>query len=294
MANCSPSQPTRKPRPFRAALTLASAAALLAACAQPQAPGQAPPGTVALDPEAAHAPPFAQVPFQRFSRADAVAIALREWRAWGQLVDDDPPDSRPPPPPDEKPERVAGFWQRVGEYWWLGMNADSPMAGWTGKHDSDGRVFAAKRDANYAWSAAFISYVMRSAGAGSRFPYSPAHSTYINIAREMSMEQPGNWAVTAMAPESAAPVQGDIICTARAGAHPLKFSDLPLSAFNSHCDLVVAVAPGSLTVIGGNVDDAVTMKHVPTTPDGKLAAADGTPVDFRYAWFVVLRVLYDQ
>ncbi|MBV8589335.1 MAG: DUF2272 domain-containing protein, partial [Acetobacteraceae bacterium] len=50
-------------------------------------------------------------------------------------------------------------------------------------------------------------------------------------------------------------------------------------------------APGQLAVIGGNVDDAVTLKHVPTTPDGKLATPDGTVVDGRYPWMVVLRVL---
>jgi hypothetical protein len=56
---------------------------------------------------------------------------------------------------------------------------------------------------------------------------------------------------------------------------------------------VVQVAPGQLSVIGGNVDDAVTMKHVPITPDGKLAEPDGTVLDTRYPWMVVLRVLYE-
>jgi hypothetical protein len=47
-----------------------------------------------------------------------------------------------------------------------------------------------------------------------------------------------------------------------------------------------------LTVVGGNVDDAVTMKHVPTTPDGMLVRPDNSIVDTRYGWFVVIRVLY--
>jgi hypothetical protein len=33
------------------------------------------------------------------------------------------------------------------------------------------------------------------------------------------------------------------------------------------------------------------MKHVPVTPDGKLAGADGTVLDTRYPWMVVLRLL---
>ena len=55
----------------------------------------------------------------------------------------------------------------------------------------------------------------------------------------------------------------------------------------------MAVAPGTLTVIGGNVDDAVTEKHVPVTAGGTLAGQDGVPLDTRYPWFVVLKILYD-
>jgi hypothetical protein len=48
-------------------------------------------------------------------------------------------------------------------------------------------VFPASQDANYAWSAAFIDYVMRIAGAGHRFPYSSTHADYINAAKEHAM-----------------------------------------------------------------------------------------------------------
>jgi hypothetical protein len=37
----------------------------------------------------------------------------------------------------------------------------------------------------------------------------------------------------------------------------------------------------------------VTLKHVPVTPDGRLAGPDGRVLDGRYNWFVALRVLYD-
>ena len=49
--------------------------------------------------------------------------------------------------------------------------------------------------------------------------------------------------------------------------------------------------PGQIAVIGGNVDDAVTMKHVPVTADGKLATPDVVVLDTRYPWMVVLRLL---
>ena len=51
---------------------------------------------------------------------------------------------------------------------------------------------------------------------------------------------------------------------------------------------------GLLDVIGGNVDNSVSMKHVPVTTTGLLANPDGTNVDPDDAWFVVLRVLYDR
>jgi hypothetical protein len=236
------------------------------------------------DPQA-HVPPFARVPYQPFSRDAAVAIALREWRLFGMPIDDDPPDTRKPPLPDAKPERMQGLWQRVGEYWWLGLNAGSREAAWTGKHDSHGRVFPAADDEDFAWSAAFISYVMRIAGAGRRFPYAPAHHVYIDDARRVSLGRAG-WDVSAEPPDGYAPRSGDLICYSRTET-PLRFADLPAGRFPAHCSIVVASEPGTLAVIGGNVDDAVTLTHVPVTPDGMLAP------DPRYPWFVVLRVVYE-
>jgi hypothetical protein len=260
------------------------ALAALSACAAPSQPPPPPPD--------AYVPPFARVPYEPISRDAVVAIALREWRLFGSPVDDDPPGTRPPPLPEQKPEREQGLWQRVGEYWWLGMNAGSPEAAWTGKHNQNGIVFPANVDGDYAWSAAFISYVMRIAGAGRQFPYSPSHYTYINIAKQMALGQTSNWIVTAERPETYAPQPGDLICLGRGSAKVLRYDDLPAAPFPGHCDIVVdTTVPGTISVIGGNVDDAVTMKHIPVTPDGKLATPDGRVLDTRYPWMVVLRLL---
>ncbi len=247
--------------------------------------------------EDARVPAFATKPYEPFSRLDTVAIAVREWRLFGQNIDDDPPGTRPEPPPDLKPERMPGLWQRVGEYWWIGQNPDMPEGFWTGKHDEFGLEFPANVDGNYAWSAAFISYVMRIAGAGQRFLYSPTHADYINAARE------GYGVLTAEPPDSYAPQLGDLICLGRGRAGRLTFADLPAPRFPGHCDIVVGLAGqappgapalvGQLAVIGGNVDDAVTMKHVPVTGEGMLAGPDGV-LDPRYPWFVVLHIAYNR
>jgi len=252
---------------------------LLAACAQPP---------IAPD---AHVPDFAKKPYEPFSRDAVVQIALREWRLFGQMVDDDPPASRPAPSPAAKPERWTGLWQRIGEYWWLGLNATTPETAWTGKHDTFGTEFSAAQDGEYAWSAAFISYVMRIAGAGRRFPYTASHWEYIDRARQM-VDVPGNgWVMTAERVETYAPLLGDLICMGRGRAGDLRYENLPAGPYPAHCDIVVQAEPEQLAVIGGNVDDAVTLKHIPLTPDGKLATPDGKVVDERYPWMVVLRLL---
>jgi hypothetical protein len=255
------------------------AAAMLSACAQPPSPD-------------AHVAPFARVPYEPISRQAVVAIALREWRLFGSTVDDEPPGGYRPATPEDKPERQQGLWQRIGEYWWLAMNAGSPESAWTGKHDANGMVFPASEDGTYAWSAAFVSYVMRTAGAGARFPYSASHSDYIDSARQQALGRTSGWLISAERPEAYAPQAGDVICLARGSARDLRYDDLPAGHFPAHCDIVVdASAPGQITVVGGNVDDAVTLKHVPVTPDGKLATPDGQVLDTRYPWMVVLRLL---
>jgi hypothetical protein len=236
-------------------------------------------------PVGAQVPRFASVPYEPFSREAAVQIALGEWRAFGQpvlLPHQELPDDR---------EREEGLWQRVGLYWWLGVDGDDPDSRYTGIHDENGRQFPAANDATYAWSAAFIDYVMRIAGAGKRFPYSPTHSDYINAARRRGLGEGPDIALTAERPEAYAPQRGDLICLWR-GAQPVRYEDLPTSRFPGHCDIVVVVNPGELEVIGGNVDNAVSMKRITVTADGKLARPDGSLVDPDHNWFVVLRVLY--
>lgn len=256
---------------------------VLAGCAThpvPPAAGAVQP-VVPLD---QHVADFARRPFEPFSRANALGIALREWRGFGALVDDDPPDSHPLPR-SLRPDKQPGLWQRVGEYWWLGQDAGSRESGWTSKYDEFGQLY--QGDAP-AWSAAFVSYVMRSAGAGQRFPYSPLHADYINAAVQ------GTGVLRAERPEAYAPQPGDLICVSRASTRHMRFEDLSGARFFGHCDIVTAAAPGQLTTVGGNIGGGVTMKHVPTSATGMLSDPDGHVADPRYDWFVVVRVLYDE
>lgn len=259
----------------RAALALL---ALLGGCAtRPPAP-----------PADGPVPQFALQPYEPFSRAAAIALAEGEWRAFGSLVQDAPAPAHPRP--EDKPERQEGLWQRVGLYWWIGVG--EPERRWTGKHDARGQVFPAEDDGDFAWSAAFISFVMRLAGAGDRFPYAASHSTYINAAAEASEGRRPDLAIRARDPAAYAPVPGDLVCFGRLGAKGLRFADLPAGPFTSHCALVVRTGPEEDAVIGGNVADAVSLTHVPVTAQGRLAGPDGAALDRRYDWFAVIEVRY--
>ena len=275
---------------LRALISLGFAAALCA-CAAPKPK----PTTGYQLPKDVQVPVFAKKPYEPLRREAVVAIAFREWRLFGQPVDDRAPDERSPFAAETMPERFEGLWQRVGEYWWLGLGPYEKAGAWTGKHDEWGVVFPPDQDDSFAWSAAFISYVMRIAGAGDGFPYSMNHSTYINTAKQMTDGTTSGYVIRAQRPEAYAPQPGDLICLGRGHSAALKYDDLPTSAsFPGHCDFVVQKDPGQLSVIGGNVDHAVTMKHVPVTADGMLATPDGVVLDTRYPWMVVLQVVYPQ
>jgi hypothetical protein len=211
-----------------------------------------------------HMPPYAQRPYEPFSRQAVAAIALRDWRAFGSAVE-------PTEIPD-KPERAEGLWQRVGDYWWLGLNASDPETPWTGKHDARGQVFSPDQDGEFAWSAAFVSYVMRMAGAGAGFPYGANHHTYIVAALR---RDPG-LIIAAERPESYSPHSGDLICTGRAEDSGVQFdSAVRIGAFKSHCDIVVETGgPDGLAAIGGNVGDTVALRRFPVTANGRLAEPD--------------------
>jgi hypothetical protein len=232
-----------------------------------------------------HAPPFANVPYEPFSRSAAVAIATDEWRLFGSRVGEQPDYTQTEA---TMAERQPGLWQRIGEYWWEGMNAGAPESRWTGKHDAQGNVFPVPVNGQYAWSAAFISYVMRVAGAGPDFPYAADHATYINYAARAAQGKIAQPLLIAEDPAAYAPQLGDLACFARADARDLTFAALPTDYdFPAHCGIITALSPGDADIIGGNVDDAVVLEHLTTDARGMLTNDQAN-------WLVILRVLYKE
>ena len=114
---------------------------------------------------------------------------------------------------------------------------------------------------DHPWSAAFISWVMRTAGAGNAFKYSSAHSTYTRWAKD-NRESNNNNPFKAYRTTELAPQVGDIVCKRRAGSGANYDNIRP--GMKTHCDIVTDVQPGRLVTIGGNVSNSVS-QTVPRT-----------------------------
>jgi hypothetical protein len=202
-------------------------------------------------------------------------IATAEWAEWGRQ------DAAATPPALESDPanfpRVLAYWRAVPE-------GVAPIA----RNRALYRQGSAALWREPAWSAAFISFVMRGAGVdGREFPSSAAHAFYLDGLIADATRFP---AVAPFVPHDVAeraPQPGDLVCADR--------SPRPLASWRDrlaetgrfrpmHCDIVVRVAPGVVEAVGGNIRDAVTLSRFPADPAGRLLPRPaGEPT-----WFAVL------
>ena len=157
-------------------------------------------------------------------------------------------------------ENQSGAIERVNEYW---QNV--------GRDDLDGT------DRNWPWSAAFVSWVMKEAGASDRFEYSASHSTYIADAVASRKNGDSDAAFVAYRLDEYSPQVGDLVGFSRQPG--VTFDSQP--PYKSHTDIVVDVRDGEIDVIGGNTSDSVTLRTFQTDAQGRL-------IDQSRDWFVVL------
>jgi peptidoglycan hydrolase-like protein with peptidoglycan-binding domain len=121
------------------------------------------------------------------------------------------------------------------------------------------------------WSAAFISYVIRQAGAGNAFRYSAGHSYYIVAAKNNRLTNNNNPFKAYRVSEVKA-VPGDIVCKRRAGSGAT-YENIK-EGMATHCDIVVEVHPRKLVTIGGNVSHSVSFTEVTTDANGFINKPD--------------------
>jgi flagellum-specific peptidoglycan hydrolase FlgJ len=128
------------------------------------------------------------------------------------------------------------------------------------------------------WSAAFISWLMKTAGAGNAFKYSGYHSAYTRAAIDNRLANNSNpfkaYRITEIAPQV-----GDLVCASRAGSGATYDNVRP--PMQTHCDIVTGVQPGRIAIVGGNVSDSVKQRPLKTDAGGRIV----TP-----GYFSVIRV----
>ena len=165
-------------------------------------------------------------------------------------------------------------WMRVVEYW-RGSGLLGRMQQFAGASDcsyvSSGGYSSPQCRAfvvDEPWSAAFVSWVMVQAGVPGFNP-SASHFGYVGDAFRGG-GSPFRFADPDREPASV----GDLLCYVRSNATQLGFDGLSAfiarggGALNMHCDIVVSVQPGMLSLVGGNVLQGVTMRLVPINRQG--------------------------
>lgn len=187
------------------------------------------------------------------AKTSMVLLAVGEWGRFGKQV---VTYSANAPPRTEQlgikerdaPQRIHDYWASVGHPERSGLD-------------------------DVAWSAAFISWDIQSAGVRrSLFCPDQRHTIYVERMVERA-KKPGAVFI-AHPPDERAPRVGDLICASRNG------SGTTLQNLNrgaGHCDIVVEVRPGQVAAIGGNVGDSVTRSVFPLDERGFLSPLSGRP-----------------
>lgn len=188
----------------------------------------------------------------------AIRLAKQEWEKWGEQKI----DKYNTIVTQGGLEFQDGFSDRVGRYWKEG----------TGKN-YDGR------NRGMAWSATFISWLMKKSGAKNRFKYSTSHSTYIRDSILNRKQNLFNKPFVGFRVKEYAPSIGDLVCYSREKNTDLYDADTP---YKSHCDLVVKKGKNFIEVIGGNVRQSVSKRTLITDDKGYL-------IDNNNNWFVILK-----
>jgi hypothetical protein len=186
-----------------------------------------------------------------------VGIAKGEWDRWNK--------------PHKLTETQKKARPMLKNYWAAGV-------GW---NVSDAHLKSPTWQDAHPWSAAFISYVMRMAGAGDRFQYAAAHAIYIRWAIQNRLLKRDN-PFKAYRINEVAPQPGDLVGKARSSSGANYDNIQQPNAFPAtHCDIVTEVQKNQLVTIGGNVGDSVSKTLVPIDHSGHVNKAH---------YFVVIKV----
>lgn len=235
-------------------------ALLLAACAAPVVP---PPPPLTY-------PPSAQ---ERLLR-----LALGEWQEWGCATTGlpGPPLAPCAPGAASRPERDPSNFPRVLAYWRAVPQPDIAIPRNRALYVQALAGADAPLWAEPFWSAAFISWLMMATGIDTpEFAPDAAHARYLDHLDLVAAAHPALAPFLPRDPANHAPAPGDLACFDRSRRPLASWADRAAERGQfrpMHCDLVVAVGPGVVEVVGGNVTDRVTLARLPADAAGRLLA----------------------
>ncbi len=237
-------------------------------------------------------PPEPPLPYPPAALQRMLRSAVAEWEDWGRREHAPGAPAATPAPAEAAPAnfpRVLAYWRALDNDEGEGAVARNrplyaaALSG--GRAGEGGDGVALWREP--AWSAAFVSFVLRRAGVDRReFPPSAAHGTYVDALVRDAERFPALAPFVPREPELYAPRPGDLACADR-GPDPIAHWR-QRAADNGrfrpmHCDIVVETGPGFVLAVGGNVQDAVTRTRFPADAAGYLLPQPpGSPV-----WFAV-------
>ncbi|TPG60618.1 DUF2272 domain-containing protein [Roseomonas nepalensis] len=211
-------------------------------------------------------------------------IAEAEWEEWGRLA-----AGLGLPRPPAGTEGATSAFPRVLAYWRAVPDGEAEAAiarnraRWSAT--LGGLLPREGVWSEPAWSAAFVSYVMRAAGVDEReFHASAAHAFYVDAMLRDAAEFPAQAPFVPHDPALRAPAPGDLVCADRSRRPLAAWQDRLAEAGRfrpMHCDIVLRTGPGAAEAVGGNVADAVTLTLYATDEAGRLLPRPpGEPVVF--------------
>jgi hypothetical protein len=258
----------------------------------PSARVEGAPGVMTIRQTSCRNVPTAQV------RRRLVELAVQEWAFFGfalvdhtDVDDDDGFPRRSRRPGDAQSTRVAAS---IAGYWTVAPGGDwiigSQNKIWNGLDGVEARW-------RFAWSAAFVSWVMCEGGLGDsdQFQRAIAHHVYIDQAIRARDERASRAAFIAYNAGEAAVAPGDLLCSSRRPAYStLEDRRRQMGAgARTHCDIVVKVDPAAerILAIGGNVRGTIGLKILPAVnASGALRLSDRSQVRRPRAVFAHLKL----
>ena len=199
--------------------------------------------------------------------------------------------------------RVAFYWQSSGLLPAMAFKAGASDCSYAAMSLSYPGLGCRGFVIDNPWSAAFISWVMQRAGVPG-FHDSSSHFDYVRAAHTDAASP-----YLFVAPTSSQVQAGDMLCFVRSKAlfgydGLAKRIDAGDNGLPMHCDIIVAIDAGKVYAIGGNVQQAVTLRILPIDSQNRLSgllmrSADDSPCapdneascNFnRQDWAVLLRL----